>query len=77
MGLVSDGSRRHDVPAIDQQGGTHVHASATQMPYGGPQPQPQGGPAPSVPVGAYVGLVGALLALIGSCGTWVSASFLG
>ena len=48
-----------------------------QMPYGGPQPQPQGGPAPSVPVGAYVGLVGALLALIGSCGTWVSASFLG
>ncbi|RRD07337.1 hypothetical protein EII34_02300 [Arachnia propionica] len=47
-----------------------------QMPYGGP-PQPPGGPTPAAPVGAFIGLGGALLAIIGSCGTWVSASFLG
>ncbi|MDO5065842.1 MAG: hypothetical protein Q4D96_00990 [Propionibacteriaceae bacterium] len=47
-----------------------------QMPYGGPPFQPQVGVSPNL-LGAFIGLGGAVLALIGSCGTWVSASFLG
>lgn len=60
---------------------TERHSMSTyppqQMPYGGPPPQQYPGPAAPLPIGAFIGLGGAVLALIGSCGSWISATFFG